>query len=118
MNGITIKVNVQRLMRELENNRTNHASTYEKAKAGYLKVTKQKLSDLLDRVAAGEMVERVWLDAPPDDHTSDYDDVIAMMQWATDVEIELTQAQFKQYVMDDWGWKEQWMTTNTSYLQA
>src|SRR5882757_5209361 len=110
---ITIFVDKERLLAALEQNRAAHGATYEKAKAGYLKVTKQKLSDLLDRVVEGELVGQVWLDAPPEDHTGDYDDVISMMQWAQNDSIELTQGQFKQYIQDQWGWKDSWLTSNT-----
>lgn len=116
MSGLTVWVPRARLLEALRTNRDGHAAQYEKAKAGYLKVTEKKLADLLKRVADGELVDRVWLDGPPDDHTGDYDDVISMMEWSEQESIELTQSQFKQYVQDDWGWREQWLTSNSVYL--
>lgn len=118
MNGLTINVDKTRLMLALETNRAKHGTAYEKAKAGYVKVTTEQVRGYLQRLANGELLERAYLPAPPEDHTSDYNDAIEMMAWSTDDQIELTQAQFKQYVMDDWGWKEQWVTSNTAYLQA
>src|SRR6185312_5027345 len=103
---ITIRVDKARLLAALEENKAAHSATYEKAKAGYIKVTRQSLEDMLQRVVSGELLPRVFLDAPPDDHTDDYDDVIAMIQWSQDDNIELTQGQFKQYIQDDWGWKD------------
>lgn len=117
-NTLTITVSKARLLDMLQKNMSDHATTYEKAKRGYLRVTRERLDNLLRRVVEGELLDRVWLDAPPEDHTGDYEDVIAMMEWSTDDTIELTQAQFKQYIQDDWGWREQWMTSNSAYLNA
>lgn len=115
---ITIQVDKDKLLAALEQNRESHAAAYEKAKAGYIKVTTEQVRGYLTRLADGELLERAFLPAPPEDHTSDYDDAIDMMQWSTDITIELTQQQFKQYVKDDWGWKDVWMASNTAYLEA
>lgn len=116
--GITINVDKARLLEALEKNRVQHEATYEKAKAGYIKVTTDQVKAFLTRLADGELLERTYLPTPPEDHTGDYDDAIAMMQWSQSDTIELTQSQFKQYVQDDWGWKDSWMVSNTAYLQA
>lgn len=116
MSGLTVWVPKVRLLEALRTNRDGHAAQYEKAKAGYLKVTREKLDDLLTRVSGGEMVGQVWLESPPEDRTKDYDDVISMMEWSEQESIELTQVQFKQYVQDDWGWKRDWLTSNSVYL--
>jgi hypothetical protein len=41
-----------------------------------------------------------------------------MMEWSEDQTVELTQQQFKQYVTDDWGWKDSWVASNTAYMKA
>lgn len=118
VNGvITIQVDKERLLTTLQANKEAHGAAYEKAKAGYIKVTTQQLQDYVNQLANGDVLVHRYINAPPEDHTSDYDDVIAMMGWAKDDVIELTQGQFKQYVQDDWGWKEAWVTSNTGYLQ-
>lgn len=118
MSGLTVTVEVQQLLIALRANRQGHNAEYQKAKAGYLKVTAEKLSDYLQKLADGELVVVRVLDNPPEDHTREYDEAIAMMEWAQESTIELTQAQFRQYVLDDWGWKEQWVTSNSVYTQA
>jgi len=113
-----IKVKKDQLLEALRANRDGHAAQYEKAKAGYLKVTKGKLADLIARLAEGEVIGQQWIDPAPEDHTKDYDVVISMMEWSIGDEIVLTQAQFRQYVQDDWGWREQWLTSNSVYVEA
>lgn len=116
--SLTVNVNKVDLLATLKANREEHGATYEKAKAGYLKVTKNRLDELLAKIVEGELLDRIFLEAPPVDNTGDYDDVIEMMKWSQDDNIQLTQGQFKQYIQDDWGWKDSWMVSNTSYLQA
>lgn len=118
MSGLTIWVDKVKLLEALKANRDQHAEQYEKAKAGYLRITKEKCNDLAERLANGELIGQQWIDPAPADHTSDYDDVISMMEWSTQESIELTQSQFKQYVQDDWGWKDQWLTSNSGYITS
>lgn len=37
---------------------------------------------------------------------------------STDVEIELSHSQYKQWVQDDWDWKSGWITSNSVYLSG
>jgi hypothetical protein len=115
---LKIKVTKSKLLTALEENRTTHGIAYEKAKAGYIKVTRRDLEEQLQRLVDGKVLDRIFFPSPPEDHTKDYDDAIAMMQWSQDSEIELTQSQFRQYVQDDWGWKDSWITSNTAYIEA
>lgn len=118
VNGLTVNVDKARLLAALKKNRDTHGIAYEQAKKGYIKVTRVELEEQLQRLVAGKLLDRIWFNNPPDDHTGDYDDAIQMMEWSQDDTIALTQAQFKQYVMDDWGWKDSWITSNTAYIEA
>lgn len=115
---ITIFVDKDRLLKALEDNKIAHGAAYEKARAGYIKVTTAQLKEYVTQLANGELLVQRFINAPPEDHTDDYDDVIEMMAWAQNESIELTQQQFTQYVQDDWGWKAAWTASNTAYLQA
>jgi hypothetical protein len=115
---LTIKVDKAELLKALKENRANHGAAYEKAKAGYIRVTTEQVKGYLTRLANGDLLERAFLPAPPEDHTGDYDDAIDMMTWSTDNTIELDQGQFKQYVKDNWGWMDSWLVSNTAYLEA
>lgn len=116
---LTIQVNKDDLLVALTDNRERHGAAFRKAKAGYIKVTIEQLKQHVIQLAGGELLEKhAFIPAPPEDHTGDYDDAIDMMTWSTDTKIELTQGQFKQYVKDDWGWKDSWTASNTAYLEA
>jgi hypothetical protein len=119
MNGqISGNYSVEILKAKLRENRDSHHDQFEKAWQGYCKMVRAELEHKLERIKAGKPIDRYLGHTPPEDHTGDYDDVIAMLEMMLDESIELTQGQFKQYVQDDWGWKEQWVTSNTAYMQS
>lgn len=118
MNEITITVDLNELLTRLKENRAGHAQAYAKAWEGYMKVTREELEDKLARIKAGKPIDRFLGGSPPEDHTKDYDVVIEMLVMSVGNTLSLTQGQFRQYVQDDWGWKEQWTTSNTAYLAA
>lgn len=115
---LTITVSKDALLAALKENRAKHGEAFKKAKEGYIKVTTQQLEDYVRRLADGDLLEHRFINAPPEDHTGDYDDAIDMMEWSTDDAIELSQSQFVQYVKDDWGWKNSWVASNTMYVEA
>lgn len=115
---LEIKVSKAQLLAALQENREKHGAAYQKAKAGYIKVTTEQLKNYVQQLADGELLVQRFINAPPEDHTDDYDDAIDMMEWSIDDEIVLDQQQFKQYIKDDWGWKQSWVTSNTAYMEA
>ncbi len=118
MNELTITVDKAQLLTALRENRDKHGAAYQKAKEGYIKLTTRQLEEYINQLANGDTEIARFINQPPEDHTDDYDSAIAMMEWATDDTISLTQSQFVTYVNDDWGWKRQWMMSNTEYLRG
>jgi hypothetical protein len=51
----------------------------------------------------------------PEDHTDDYDRVLAMAEMSVDEEIELNADDFAMYVMDQWHWKQSFTETTSYY---
>lgn len=41
--------------------------------------------------------------------------MIKMLEMCVADEVTVTEQQFSQYVLDDWGWKKQFITTNARY---
>lgn len=118
MNEITITVDKDALLGILKENRGKHGAAFQKAWDGYTMVVRGELEGLLAAVRDNKPIPRLLNNVPPDDHTNDYDDVIDMLQMAIGNTIDLTQPQFRQYVKDDWGWKQNWETSNTAYIEA
>lgn len=113
-----ITVDRIQLLETLKANRETHGESFKQAMTGYVALQREELENLLKKLNDGEAIPSRLRELPPEDHTKDYDEAIAMMEWAIGPEVLLTQSQFRQYVMDNWGWKEQWTASNTGYITA
>jgi hypothetical protein len=113
-----VKVKKDELLEILRANRDEHGERYQKARRGYRKAVEAELRIMLSKVMDGEVVGVALANIPPEDHTGDYDDVIDMLGMDTDDTVILSQAQFRCYVKDNWGWKQQWITSNSEYIQS
>lgn len=104
------------LKKTLLANREAHRNLFEKALEGWKEQAYERVTALANELAANKVPELVISLPAPQDRTADYDRVIRMLEMTTHVEIELEEHDFAQYVMDDWGWKQQWTTSNSRYM--
>jgi hypothetical protein len=111
-----VPVKKDELLGILRSNRDRHSEKYEKARAGWRKAMERELHELLDKVDNGLIIGVQLANIPPEDHTGDYNDAIDMLEMSIDNEVMLSQAQFRCYVKDKWGWQEQWTTSNSQYM--
>jgi hypothetical protein len=58
----------------------------------------------------------IELEAPVD-HSSEYETVISMLEWSVNEETTITQTQFNNFVLDKWGWTNQFVGTNGKYIK-
>ena len=114
MREITVPKN--ELIDTLAANREAHRGIVEEAWEGYKRESVRLLEDQLDRARRGDR-KRIYVSLEmPADHTADYDRVIAMLEMDVDDHVALSEQDFSNYVQDDWGWKQQWTTTNSAYV--
>lgn len=113
MNSIT--VDVDKVLNTLRENRDAHRAIFEEALEGYRSVVIDTLEQQLARAKAGKKINAYIQFSQPEDHTSDYDRVIRMLEWTTDHEITLSEHDFAQYVLNDWKWQQQFLTSNSAY---
>lgn len=110
-----VTVRKDELLNALKTNRDAHQGIFEEAVAGYKTEAEALLVAHLAEVRAGKMkTVYVHLDTPVN-HVREYDRVIRMVEMSIDDQIELTVEEFTSYVMDDWRWKRQFLTTNSTY---
>jgi hypothetical protein len=114
----TVKVKAVDLLKILKLNRAGHRENYEKAFDGYRKECIRVLEQNLNLLKEGKKQAVQFSEIPPDDHTEDYDRVIAMLEMSVDKTIELTASDFAQYVQDNWVWKHSWTASNSKYSEA
>ena len=106
----------QALLIKVKANREQHRDQYERAFANYATAMRQCLERELVTFKDNPHHLIVISEAPPEDHTKDYDVVICMIEMSVDDTIKLDQVSFQQYVLDKWNWKHAWNVSNSKYL--
>lgn len=112
----TVKVNKSELLQIVIRNRESHRAEFEKALEGYRKTVIEALEANLRTLRDGKAIRIIITDAPPEDHTRDYDRVISMLSMSVSTDIEISAEAYAQVVLDEWGWKHHWSVSNTKYL--
>ena len=114
----TVKVNKQELLKKLQANRAAHRDLFIKAQTGYRELVIQELDKSIADARAGRAIRtHIRLEAPQD-HTSEYDNVIEMLRMSVDETIELEAHAFQCYVLDKWQWAAADLLTKTAYASA
>lgn len=111
-----VTVKKEELLEVLKKNRENHRGMFLKAQEGYRKFAIDKLDCMLKDAREGKQIRQQIGLVEPEDHTKDYDRVIRMLEMSQADEITLSERQFSQYVLDEWGWIESFTATNSRYL--
>lgn len=106
----------QGLLNAIKENRDRHRDIFLKAQEGYRIQLIKELDQMLADARDGKKLRRFVTLPEPEDHTDDYDRVIKMLEMSVEEQLEIDETQFAMYVMDDWGWKKNWTTTNAAYI--
>jgi hypothetical protein len=112
-----VTVKKEELLNAIRKNRETHRESFLKAQKGYRETVIKALDQTLAEAREGQrfVLERITALVMPQEHTTDYDRVIKMLEMCVADEVTVTEQQFSQYVLDDWGWKKQFITTNARY---
>ena len=99
----------------VQTNRDNHRALFEEAMEGYKRLVVRELERKISDVERGIQINHYIQLEIPEDHTKDYDRVLKMLDMSQDASIELGERDFDQYVMDNWGWSEEFNTSSKFY---
>ena len=113
MDKITIEV--EDLIKVIQENQKAHRRIFEKALIGYRKEILAALERRIENVKRGEKVDHYIRLPEPEDHTADYDRVIKMLQMSCETQLAISEADFAMYVMDEWNWKGKFTETTSKY---
>lgn len=114
----TVTVRKSELLAKLRENREQHREVFLKAQDGYKLYMIKELEQRLDEARRGVQIDHYIRLEIPQDHTEDYDRVIMMAEMSVDDVIELNSRDFAQYVMDQWGWKQEFTATAGTYTDT
>jgi hypothetical protein len=114
----SIKVDKAKLITTLEENRTKHRKIFEEACEGYQKAVIKELEAQLKRAKEGIRRSMLISIPAPVDQTKEYDRAIGMLKMSVDTEVLLSERDYQCYVLDDWDWKQKFLTSSRPYSQA
>ena len=110
-----ITVSKTELLGKLRENRGKHREVFEDALGGYYTEVKKALEQQMRRIRDRKRPNLVFPYSIPRDHTSDYDRVIGMLEMHQGDSFELTEAEYAQYVNDNWSWAGEWRRSASTY---
>lgn len=110
-----VTVDKHELILTITENRNKHRALYEKAIEGYQRTAIGRLREKIDKLEAGELPTLHIGLAAPEDHTEDYDTVLAMLDMSRDEEVTISNKDFRSYVLDEWGWKHTFKASTDFY---
>lgn len=115
----TVKVLKTKLAEILKANRADHRDIFLKAQEGYREAVIQLLDEELKSARTGKDVQIVRFISivQPEDHTKDYDRVLAMLDVSVDETIEITAEEFRNFVQDEWQWSRSWVASASNYTK-
>jgi hypothetical protein len=111
----SVKIDVKQLLNHLIENRAKHVVDFDEAMSGYRKAMIDALTAKLKAAKKEEDVDHSIQVTRPISYLAHYDEAISMLEWTTQSEVELDRMQFKQYVRDEWAWKQQFIATSAMY---
>lgn len=111
----TVRVERAALIERIQTNRDDHRKIYEEAMEGWKKAVTEELERMYQDALKGKDYRlRINL-VRPDDHTDEYDSVLELLEMSLDDEFELTYQEFNNFVLDKWGWQNDFLTMSASY---
>lgn len=116
---IDIRVAVRRdwLLETVKKNREEHHDVFTKAFERYrtalLEHVESNLEEFRDNPRAVQF--KYFTGVRPEDHTADYDVVIAMLEKTEEPSITLTGSDFRRFVQDEWDWTAQFVNFSNAY---
>jgi hypothetical protein len=124
----TILIERSRLQATLSANLEIHKKEYAEAKAGYEEKRLELIRRLADvathccaknteanRKGIHESYNEFARLEKPQDHSSEYEQAIALMEWETRDKVDISINDFERFVRDNWSWKSQFKNAHSNY---
>ena len=111
----TVTIKKIKLLEKIRINRDNHHKGFLEATKAYRLEAIEVLDQALEDARAGRRIITSTSLVQPVDMTKEYDQIIMMLKMSVDEEIELSNTEFQNYVMDDWSWSGAVGASNSAY---
>lgn len=115
---MTVRCDVEQLLKTLSENRTRHQKVVEEARQGFLKVAEERLLKQVAQLKEGK-IKRISVNlSPPEDMSSAYTTALKMLELHTEDTIELSASEVRMFVEDEWDWADKFWTVNAAYSKT
>lgn len=102
------------LIKQIKANKEKHQGEYATAVENYKKEAQEQLDEAAKRLAEGKYDLRLNL-ITPIDNSLEYDKLVTMFNWEIKNEVELSQGEFNEYVLDETNFARVSRASNTAY---
>ena len=113
-----VKVLVKDLLIILKENREKHKNAMDEVMALYRKKVIEELDKALQAAKEGRDIITNLNLVRPINMTQHYDRAIGMLSMSVDAEVEITQEEYANYVLDKWHWSDTICTNAMSYVSS
>lgn len=114
-NGLELTYKIEDLLKVLNENREKHAKNYNTAIKVFRAQRIKWFENNLKAANEGGRVETALPLPRPTNYAKEYERAIKLFEMSTQKEIVLTEQLFRQYVMDEWHWQNQFEHSTMCY---
>lgn len=118
LDSMKVTVNTADVLTTIRENAEKHSAIVAEAREGYVKAAEKALAMRLKELRSGKLVNLSFTLSPPVDQSAVYRTAIRMLELHTGETITLDSDQVRSFVMDEWGWKKNFLLTNSTYSSA
>lgn len=112
-----VKVLKEELLIKLRQNRDKHEETYKDAMDQYRRDMEAVLFGMIDDMREKKEIKHFIEMDVPECHLDDYDGIIGLLEMSTDIYVDLSDYEYKRYVLDRWDWQESFAKNTSSYAR-
>jgi len=112
----TVRIKKDELIAVIKANRESHWNDYREAYGKFLKQGKELLAKRHDEfVHCMPSLTLNFSITAPLNYLHQYDRILEMLAMETESTVTLDQTEFRQYVQDDWAWKDSYNSSKIGY---
>jgi len=112
-----ILVNKAQLINKIKENKAIHIKEYEQAIVDYREEAKKQLKEQTSRLTEGKLDIKLDLRSPVD-NKDEYDKLVQVFEWEVKDEVELSQGEFNEYILDELPFAKIAKLSNTFYSKS
>ena len=114
---MTMKTTMSRhkLIEIVKKNFEEHKTIMKEANEGYIAAAKKLLTEKMAKLDAGEPVAMSFHLARPNDQSKTYEIALQMLEYNEISQIELEAEDFRNLVLDQWGWMDGFLEVSSQY---